>query len=242
MEYEQFLGRSFYTTQVIHLVDRFRQSISQLSSGQPTEAAIDVFSNWMSSEEAQKIYDNFENLTMTMDVRQIIQKNSYLGGKIGELKKISEDNKHLSDFTHDRFDPIPSIIMRNDHLLAYFKCGRKSNFKNGIAKNYMGIFDNKEKLSELFQVYLVNNAFICEQIEKRDQQALEAKIASLGGKLSIEKTLQMIAMKLLMIKKEDRPGPEVATDILQSICPLTEKINDLVKSTLEETFNQKSVD
>jgi len=52
----------------------------------------------------------------------------------------------------------------------------------------------------------------------------------------------MIAMKLLMIKKEDRPGPEVATDILQSICPLTEKINDLVKSTLEETFNQKSVD
>ena len=79
-----------------------------------------------------------------------------IGDKYTEVVEKSKKHGYLDALTkYDERDPTTSFIEKEDHISAYFKQERKSNYKPGMV-DALGIFDDFRNFHQFYKTFILN--------------------------------------------------------------------------------------
>ena len=134
-------------------------------------------------------------------------------------------------------------------MIACFKYDRKSNYKRGATK-VMGPFEDTKAFWEYYRVFWVLGSFVSEGLETRKEAAdlqnevtvslkhqaqfeedMAGTYPSFTNMVKFSHDLLVLCMVLQQVRKEDRPGPEVAKEVLEKVAPMIEKVKLSAQAT-----------
>jgi len=79
IEFEKFVGKSYYTNLLVHVVDKMKSSMHQLAMGQNAENAEEYYGAAGDYKWTQEVLARIDGLVRSQDIRQMLTKNVILG-------------------------------------------------------------------------------------------------------------------------------------------------------------------
>lgn len=255
IDYEDYLHHSYYGAFVLEYLDKTRALLVGILNQQQMATNQDYFGNGRTVAEAEERLNELRKgyTVRTQDVKVVVPKFRPLCSSREAILNQASAHKYLDDFAYDKNEPFAHTILKGDVYLSSFKYERKTNFKPGLLST-LSAFENIDNFTEFYRVFVVNNTAVVNAVinkatmtdailaEQRKQLAHSSVQASDPAYLVdiFEMALEMqdLSFGFLAIRKEDRAGPEVASELVAKNQEQVAKLQAKMKETLAKWTSQ----
>ena len=90
-----------------------------------------------------------------------------LGDQSDKLIEQSKFYGYINRFDYSPEDPMKEQIMKDDHIMSYFKFERKSNYKAGTYET-LGLYENKFNFIMFYRTFIFESTFVNKQLSNKN--------------------------------------------------------------------------